>query len=176
MERYLDLAWGRYAKLVLLLSAAIFYFITVFNNIVDYSANLRFIQNVAGMTDTFNDTLLWRRMESDFMHWLLYVVIIGWELLAGVLCVYAGYLCWKYRNEGAALFKRARTAGMIAHLFGLMLWYFAFIIVGGQWFLMWQSENWNGQDAAFRMIGITGLILLFHGLYPDDFKEEASAE
>ena len=96
MERYLDLAWGRIAKFVLLLSAAIFYFITVFNNIVDYSANLRFIQNVAGMTDTFNDTLLWRRMESDFMHWLLYVVIIGWELLAGVLCLYAAFLIWKY--------------------------------------------------------------------------------
>ena len=173
MERILDLAWSRIAKFILLCSAAIFYFITVFNNIADYSANLRFIQNVAGMTDTFNDTLLWRRMESDFMHWLLYIVIIGWELLAGVLCVYAAFLMWKYRKE-AVLFKRAIAAGMIAHVFSLLLWYFAFIIIGGQWFLMWQSENWNGQDAAFRMIGITGLILLFHGLYPDDLKDETA--
>lgn len=167
MERYLDLPWARYSKLALLLSTAVFYFITVFNNTVDYSANLRFIQNVSGMTDTFNDTLLWRRMESGVLHWVLYITIILWELGAGLLAAYAAYLSWKYRDAEESLYRRARTAGMVAYVFGLMLWFFAFIVVGGQWFLMWQSENWNGQDAAFRMIGIIGLLLLFHCLQKD---------
>ena len=24
------------------------------------------------------------------------------------------------------------------------------MVVGGEWFLMWQSRTWNGQQAAFR--------------------------
>lgn len=172
MESYLNLPWARYSKFALLVVTAIFYYITVFNNIVDYSANLRFIQNVAGMTDTFNDTLLWRRMESGFLHWALYICIIVWELISGLLCTYAAYLSCKYMQAGEADFRKARTAGMIAYVFSLMLWFLAFIVVGGQWFLMWQSANWNGQDAAFRMIGIIGLIMLFHGLQKDGLVED----
>jgi predicted small integral membrane protein len=42
-----------------------------------------------------------------------------------------------------------------------MQWLVAFLVVGGEWFLMWQSKNWNGQDAAFRMFAIIGIALLF---------------
>jgi predicted small integral membrane protein len=34
---------------------------------------------------------------------------------------------------------------------GLLLWLVAFIAVGGEWFLMWQSAEWNGEEAAFRI-------------------------
>jgi predicted small integral membrane protein len=30
------------------------------------------------------------------------------------------------------------------------LWFVGFMVVGGEWFLMWQSSTWNGQEAAFR--------------------------
>jgi predicted small integral membrane protein len=33
--------------------------------------------------------------------------------------------------------------------------------VGGEWFLMWQSRIWNGQDAAFRLFAFMGVSLLF---------------
>ena len=35
-----------------------------------------------------------------------------------------------------------------------------FMVVGGEWFLMWQSQTWNGQDAAFRMFLVEGIVLL----------------
>jgi predicted small integral membrane protein len=37
----------------------------------------------------------------------------------------------------------------------------AFLTVGGEWFLMWQSHTWNGQDAAFRMFASLGIILIY---------------
>jgi predicted small integral membrane protein len=43
--------------------------------------------------------------------------------------------------------------------------------VGGEWFLMWQSKNWNGQDAAFRMFAVVGIVLLF--LVQQDVEEQA---
>lgn len=42
----------------------------------------------------------------------------------------------------------------------LLMWLVAFLSVGGEWFLMWQSKSWNGQEAAFRMFTVIGIILL----------------
>jgi len=39
--------------------------------------------------------------------------------------------------------------------------------VGGEWFLMWQSQTWNGNDAAGRMFVVVGVTLLFVNA-PDD--------
>jgi predicted small integral membrane protein len=36
---------------------------------------------------------------------------------------------------------------------------------------MWQSKNWNGQDAAFRMFTVVGIVLLF--LVQPDVEEQA---
>jgi predicted small integral membrane protein len=36
----------------------------------------------------------------------------------------------------------------------------AFLDVGGEWFLMWQSKIWNGQEEAFRMFTIVGVVFL----------------
>ena len=35
-----------------------------------------------------------------------------------------------------------------------------FLDVGGEWFLMWQSKMWNGQEEAFRMFTIVGVVFL----------------
>ena len=43
---------------------------------------------------------------------------------------------------------------------GLLLWFVAFISVGGEWFLMWQSKLWNGQEAAFRMFTVIGIVFV----------------
>ena len=53
--------------------------------------------------------------------------------------------------------KRWAIAGLTL---GLLMWLVAFLSVGGEWFLMWQSRTWNGQDAAFRMFAVTGITLL----------------
>jgi len=42
----------------------------------------------------------------------------------------------------------------------MLQWLVAFLTVGGEWFLMWQSK-WNGQEAASRMFLVMGVILLF---------------
>jgi predicted small integral membrane protein len=31
-----------------------------------------------------------------------------------------------------------------------LVWFFGFMVVAGEWFAMWQSATWNGQEAAFR--------------------------
>ena len=156
------LPWIRYCKASLLFVAAFFYFLVVFNNIFDYGSNLLYIENVLGMTETFSDSLHWRRLEHPFFHWVFYVTIILWELLSMVLCAWAGWKLLSAARMDAVAFQKAKRLGAVAYTVSLLQWYFAFITVGGEYFLMWQSENWNGQDAAFRMFGILGISLLFH--------------
>lgn len=34
------------------------------------------------------------------------------------------------------------------------------MVVGGEWFLMWQSHQWNGQEAAFKFyMAILGVLI-----------------
>jgi predicted small integral membrane protein len=66
----------------------------------------------------------------------------------------------------AADFNAAKRISIAAVTMGLLLWLLAFITVGGEWFLMWQSKIWNGQEAAFRMFTVIGIIFLLL-LQPD---------
>jgi len=42
----------------------------------------------------------------------------------------------------------------------LTMWLIAFLAIGGEWFMMWQSHTWNGQEAAFRNFAVVALVLL----------------
>ena len=64
----------------------------------------------------------------------------------------------------AAGFQRARDWAVAGLTAGCLLWLVAFLSVGGEWFLMWQSKTWNGQEAAFRMFTVVGIILILFAL------------
>mgnify|MGYP000570654832 CR=1 FL=1 len=71
------------------------------------------------------------------------------------------------RGRGALLADRegaldaAKDVAIAGLVLGFALWFFGFMVVGGEWFQMWQSQIWNGQEAAFRFIASLGLFLVF---------------
>ena len=159
----------RYVKISLLATTALFLLITVFNNVTDYGSNLNFVKNVLSMTDTFpGNSLRYRAITSPVVHHLGYLSIILWELLGGVFC---GLGCWKLvqaSKADAATFQRAKSLGLVGYGISLLLWYLAFMTIGGQWFAMWQSDQWNGQDAAGRLFFIMGIGMIFLSLRDDE--------
>jgi predicted small integral membrane protein len=64
-------------------------------------------------------------------------------------------------RETPLKFQQCKTVAIAALTLGCLLWFVAFISVGAEWFLMWQSKIWNGQDAAFRMFVVLALILIY---------------
>jgi len=60
-----------------------------------------------------------------------------------------------------AAFEAAKRIPVIALTLSLLMWLVAFIAVGGEWFLMWQSHTWNGEQTAFRDFAIVGIVMLF---------------
>jgi len=57
---------------------------------------------------------------------------------------------------------------IVALALSLLQWSVAFLSVGGEWFLMWQSRSWNGQDAAFRIFTVIGIVLLLVALKDEE--------
>ena len=147
------------SKTLLLLSVAIYFTIVVFNNLIDYGTNFEFVKHVLSMDTTFKDNnLMWRSITSSTAHHIFYWIIILWELGVAILAWIGTVNCFKIFNKKK--FEKGEKQGIIGIVLGLLLWFLAFMTVGGEWFAMWQSEIWNGQDAAFRMFAIMGIILL----------------
>lgn len=157
----------RTSKMLLVFGMAIYYSLVVFNNLADYGSNYEFVRHVLIMDSTFaGNRGMWRAMNSPLIHTIFYVAIIAWELIATVLCWWGGIrLALKLRGP-ADRFHRAKRVSILGLIVGLLLWLVAFLAVGGEWFLMWQSKTWNGQESAFRMFAVTGIVLLLVAL-PD---------
>ena len=149
----------RCAKVVMTLSLAAFALLVAFNNLTDYGANFAFVQHVLRMDTTSADSpARWRALESPGLWHAAYALIIGWELLVGALLAAGGIQMWRQRRASAAGFQRAKQVAMAGFMAAFLLWFTGFAVVGGEWFLMWQSSEWNGQESAFRfamtMLGV----------------------
>ena len=152
----------RLAKVSLVASSALFLLIVVFNNLTDYGSNFEFVRHVLSMDTTFpGNRGMWRAMTSPIIHHVFYALIILWELVAGVLLAVATGRMWNARAKSTEVWRKATSLAAAGLTLSILQWLIAFIIVGGEWFLMWQSTTWNGQTAAARMFIVFALILIF---------------
>jgi predicted small integral membrane protein len=162
----------RSSKILLLLAVALFYSIVVFNNITDYNSNYLFVYHVLEMDSTFpGNQGMWRAIHSAFIYHSFYDSIICCETLTALLAWTGGIRLLKKLRSSAAEFNLAKRIPVVALTLGLLMWFVAFLTVGAEWFLMWQSKIWNGQEAAFRIFAVIGIILIF--LAMPDIEEQA---
>jgi predicted small integral membrane protein len=159
----------RVSKISLVASSAVFLLLVVFNNLTDYGSNLAFVHHVLSMDTTFpGNRGMWRAITSPAIQHGFYALIILWELAAGVWLAVAAARMWRARAGTAEVWREAKSLAVAGITLSLLQWFIAFIIVGGEWFLMWQSNTWNGQTAAGRMFTVFALILVFLHQRDDD--------
>ena len=152
----------RLSKCTLLLGIALYFTLVVFNNTTDYESNHQFVQHVLKMDSTFaGNRAMGRAIDSPRMHTLFYLSIICWEAVTGALCWWGAARMIRQLKAPASVFERAKSVAIVALTLGCMLWLVAFLTIGAEWFLMWQSATWNGQQAAFRMFVVLALILIY---------------
>jgi len=151
----------RLAKTLLVAAVAFFYTLVVFNNLTDYGSNYAFVHHVLLMDTTFpGNHGMWRAIHPLWMQAAFYDGIIAWEAVT-MLLLWAGTVkLLRAAGKPAETFQEAKTLAIGGLTVGLLMWFVAFLSVGGEWFLMWQSQTWNGQEAAFRMFLVVGVILL----------------
>jgi predicted small integral membrane protein len=151
----------RTAKISLVFGVALFYTFVVFSNLSDYDSNYQFIRHVLMMDSTLpGNHAMWRAINPPAVHTVFYLTIITWEFSTMLLCWWGGIRLAKSLKEDAKTFRKASNLSIAALTLSLLMWLVAFLDVGGEWFLMWQSKTWNGQEAAFRMFTVVGIVLL----------------
>ena len=141
----------RLVKTAMVASTALFALLVAYNNVVDYNANYQFVRHTLSMDTVFPDNpLRGRAIGSPTLWALAYWAIILTEALTGLVLAFATVRLIAAWRSPAAAFNAAKQYVAIGVGVGFLLWFTGFMVIGGEWFQMWQSRAWNGQQAAFR--------------------------
>ncbi|HWB50956.1 MAG TPA: DUF2165 domain-containing protein [Stellaceae bacterium] len=150
----------RLCKTVLVATVALFFILVALGNITDYGTNGEFVRHVLAMDTIFpNSPLASRAITNPGVVALVYRLIIAWEAAAAVVLVVAAARLAAASGDGA-IFVAMKPLAVLGLTMGLLLYGLGFIVVGGEWFAMWQSASWNGVEAAARFVLLDGLVLL----------------
>jgi len=157
----------RLSKIALIAALAAYALIVSYDNIVDYGSNYEFVKHVLSMDTTFAGNALMHRAITDKSIWAAaYALIIGVEGLAALLLSIGVVALLLRLTAPAAIFNRAKVWAVAGMTVGFGLWFFGFLVIAGEYFAMWQSKEWNGQEAAFRIAMVILGVLVFVSL-PD---------
>lgn len=152
----------RLAKIAMVAGLALFALLVCLNNLVDYGSNFAFVQHVLAMDTTFPGSALRARAIADpTLHHAAYAAIILGEGLTGLLFSLATVSMLRALRAPADAFNRAKRFAVLGAAVGFTVWFTGFMVVGGEWFAMWQSPSWNGQDAAFRFYVTILLVTIY---------------
>lgn len=157
----------RVCKMLLLAAMAFFFTLVACDNVTDFNSNYQFVRHVLLMDSTFpGNHEMWRAIRAPWVHLLFYFGIIAWEILNAVLGWWGSVALFRSLRSPQADFNRSKQVGVVALTSGMLQWFLAFLCIGAEWFLMWQSKVWNGQEAAFRMFAVEAIVLVIL-LLPD---------
>jgi len=152
----------RLSKIVMCLCLAAFAFLVAFGNITDYGSNFAFVQHVLSMDTTFpGNALMYRSITNPTLWTVGYWLIIFGEGLTCVLFLIAALKLWQARKGSGRQFDDAKGFVVLGATMGFLVWFLGFMVVGGEWFAMWQSSTWNGQEAAFKFYMSMLAVLIF---------------
>ena len=135
-----------------LFSAGLYGLFVLMGNLMDYDSNYQFVKHVLSMDTTFEgNALMWRAITIPWMWTVGYIGIILAEAVFAALGMIGGIKLFLRRDADAATFNRAKSWGYGAYGVGFLIWFIGFIVIGSEWFAMWQSSTWNGKDTAMPL-------------------------
>jgi predicted small integral membrane protein len=127
--------------------------IIAFGNITDYGTNFEFVKHVLSMDTIFpNSAVTYRALTQPAFHHIAYIIIILLEASMAFFLLKGTFDILKAIHAESIPFQASKKNAYIGICLGIILWFIGFIVVGGEWFSMWQSQTWNGLGSADRII------------------------
>jgi predicted small integral membrane protein len=161
----------RAAKIAMVAAVALFATLVAFGNITDYGTNLAFVQHVLAMDSIFPDShIRYRAITSPALQHAAYAVIIAAEAATALLCWIGASALMRSLRADARTFHRAKTFAILGLTLGFLLWQAGFMSIGGEWFGMWQSQQWNGVPSAFRFVMVIAAVLIFVAMRDEELE------
>jgi predicted small integral membrane protein len=157
----------RIAKIATAASIAAFLTMVTFGNLTDYDTNFAFVQHVLAMDTIFaTSTITYRAVTNPVLHHLAYGLIIATQAIVSVLCWIGVFRLLRRLRADALTFNSAKNLLVAGLSLAFLLYQLGFVTVGGEWFGMWMSAQWNGVPSAFRFLITIIAVLIFVAL-PD---------
>lgn len=142
----------RLALFVAVAGSSLLTLLIAFSNITDYATNFEFVKHVLSMDTIFeNSTVKYRSITADGLHHAAYIFIILLEITMAYFFTTSSIQMYLQLKGEKEQFNAAKKNAYIGIAIGLILWFIGFTVVGGEWFSMWQSADWNGLDPAGRL-------------------------
>ena len=148
---------ARLAVGVVVLVAAAYYLVVAFDNITNPHSNWVFVRGVLSLDGVpANSGFGWRAIDSTFLQAIGYVLIIAGETVAGLELAWGGLRAVR-ATAAPARWAKAQRVSLLGCLCGLLVFWFGFIVVGGNWWVMYLNAKWNGLEPAFQNATLTAL-------------------
>ena len=127
--------------------------IIAFSNLTDYSTNFEFVKHVLSMDSIFeNSTVKYRSITNNTIHHLSYLFIIMLEITMAYFFITSAVQMYLQMKNSKEQFNLSKKNAYIGVSLGILLWFIGFTVIGGEWFSMWQSNDWNGLEEANRIV------------------------
>jgi predicted small integral membrane protein len=161
----------RAAKIALVAAIALFASLVAFGNLTDYNTNFTFVEHVLSMDTIYPfSTIRYRAITNSALHHAAYAVIIAAEVIVAVLCWTGAISLARHIRADADLFNRRKSFAILGLTLGFLLWQVGFMSIGGEWFGMWQSQQWNGVPSAFRFVMTIAAVLILVAMPDQDIE------
>ena len=159
--------WVRCSKSAVSMSIGIFGLLVGIDNILDFDTNYQFVDHVLSMDEmepwfSGDDS---RAITSPTLHLVGYWLIILGEIAMGALCLAGGALMLLSVLTSVQQFDTGKICFVMGATLGILIWYFGFGVMGGEYFSMWAGK-WNGQEKAY-MFATFMLIALIYVVQPE---------
>jgi len=167
----------RMARLVttlFVLMVAAYYIVVAFDNITNpvnpNGSNWPFVQGVLSGDGVPADSgFQWRFIDATWFQVIGYILIITGETITGIVLLIAGILGLR-AVVSPTRWAHAQKWTYVGGFTGLAVFFFGFITVGGNWFIMYLNSKWNGLEPAFQnsvmtvsmLILVTGVLIGSH--------------
>jgi predicted small integral membrane protein len=158
----------RLAKIVSVFSVGVMALLVVVGNTTDYYTNYHFVEHVMKMDTVFPDSNIhYRTINNPLLFHAGYILLIGLEIVTAFCCLKGSWLLSERLDSDAKTFHAAKNWAVAGLLMGIVIWFFGFEVIGGEWFAMWQSTTWNGLGSAERIVNFLVLSLILLHLKDD---------
>lgn len=157
------MSFWRLARIVVsgvILITASYYAVVAFDNISNPASNWVFVRGVMSLDGVPADSGFgWRAIDATPIQVAGYVGIILGETVSAVLLAVGG-IGGLRRTSSHDRWLRTQRWSLLGCAAGLLVFFFGFIVVGGNWWVMYLNDKWNGLGPAFQDSVLTALAML----------------
>ena len=160
---------ARVVTSLFVLMVASYYLVVGFDNITNptnpNASNWPFVEGVLSGDGVPADSgFEWRFIDATWFHAISYIGIITMETVTGIVLLIAGILGLRRAGSPPA-WAHAQRWTYVGGILGLTVFMFGFMVVGGNWFVMYLNSKYNGLDPASQNIVFTlGMLILVTGV------------